>query len=144
MIFKKSIVFKYFILTVLFAVQTCIVSAQSQITGMVTSSDDGLGLIGVNIVVDGSGGGTITDIDGSYTINASPGDILVFSYTGFQRKEVTVGTDTKVDVVMDLASSMLDEVVVVGYGSMRKSDVTGSIISVRDDALTDVRSGNVI
>lgn len=117
----------------------------AQISGTVTSVEDNKEtLIGVNILIKDSSTGTTTDIDGKYTIDASPTDILVFSYTGFQDQEVLVGNRNTIDVVMQSNSTALDEIVVVGYGSMRKSDVTGSIVSVRDEALTDVRSGNVM
>ncbi|KAA3624252.1 MAG: SusC/RagA family TonB-linked outer membrane protein, partial [Bacteroidetes bacterium] len=69
---------------------------------------------------------------------------LIFSYTGYETQDIWVGNQTLINVLMQETSTDLGEVVVIGYGSMRKSDVTGSIISVKDEALTDVRAGNVL
>ncbi|MFK8164059.1 MAG: SusC/RagA family TonB-linked outer membrane protein [Lewinella sp.] len=116
----------------------------SQVSGVVTSSDSGETLIGVSIVKEGTSSGTISDIDGSYSVEAEEGDVLIFSYTGFSDQKITVGPERVINVALDTESALLDEIVVVGYGAMKKSDVTGSIISVRGDALTDIRSGNVM
>lgn len=116
----------------------------SQVTGVVTSGEDGETLIGVSIVKEGTSSGTISDVDGSFSVDAAEGDVLVFSYTGFSSKKVTVGPERVINVTLDTESALLDEIVVVGYGAMKKSDVTGSIVSVRDEALTDIRSGNVM
>lgn len=131
----------WFVLILVFSVPETLLA---QITGTVTSSDDNETLIGVNIIKKNTTQGTATDIDGKYTIDAATGDVLVYSYAGYQDKEIVVGLDRVINISLEPASTALDEVVVVGYGAMRKSDVTGSIISVRDEALTDVRSGNVI
>ncbi len=107
-----------------------------QISGVVTSSEDGLPLIGVNVVVKGTAVGTITDLDGSYAFNIdNAGDTLVFSYTGFADYEVAVNGQPTINVIMESASELLAEVVVIGYGTMRKSDLTGSVYSVRGDDL---------
>lgn len=129
----------FFILSMFFAQAAM---AQSTVTGMV-SSEDGEPLIGVNILIKNTDRGTITEYDGSYSIEALPSDTLEFSYIGFDPKLVPVGNQTTIDVTLTSRSNLFDEVVVVGYGTMRKSDVTGSIISVRDEALTDVKSVNV-
>lgn len=116
----------------------------AQVTGKVTAADNGEDLIGVTILIKNTSSGTVTDFEGNYSVNAKPTDVLVFSYTGYAEQEISVGNQKVIDVVMQVNSNALDEVVVVGYGSMKKSDVTGSIISVREEALTDVKSGNVI
>lgn len=116
--------------------------AQKSVTGTITDAE-GEPLIGVNILVKNMSTGTISDFNGSYQINVNASDTLVFSYTGYQPQEVLVGTQSVIDLVMNEAAELLSEVVVVGYGTMRKSDVTGSIISVRDEALSEVKSGNV-
>jgi len=131
------------ILALLFMMGASIVRAQ--ISGVVTSAEEGEPLIGVNIVFKGKAEGTITDFDGSYTLeSAKPGDVLVFSYTGYITKEIELGDQSRLDVALATNVEQLEEIVVVGYGSMKKSDVAGSIISVRDEALTDVRAGNVL
>ncbi len=112
------------------------------VTGIV-SSKDGEPLIGVNILIKNTDQGTVSEYDGSFTVEAAPSDTLQFSYIGFDPKEVPVSDNSYLEVQLESRSNLFDEVVVVGYGTMRKSDVTGSIISVRDEALTDVKSGNV-
>jgi TonB-dependent starch-binding outer membrane protein SusC len=116
--------------------------AQFTVRGEVTDTG-GEPLIGVNVLIKGSGTGAITEIDGSYELVASESDTLVFSYIGYRTEEVPVVQGTNINVVLMEDAQALDEVVVVGYGTMRKSDVAGSIISVDDEALTDVKVGNV-
>ena len=109
---------------------------QKTITGTVTAEADGIALPGVNVIVKGTSNGTSTDFDGNYSINVDGNDaILVFSYIGYSSKEIAVSSSSTVNVALveDLAS--LDEVVVVGYGSRRKSDVTGAVSSVTTDEL---------
>jgi len=104
------------------------------VTGSVTSSDDGTELIGVNVFVKGTTTGTITDMNGNYSLEVSGGDaVLVFSYIGYVVQEITVGNQTAINVVLQVDIAALDEVVVVGYGTMMKSDVTGSLSSVRSE-----------
>lgn len=130
------------ILTFLFGVGCCLEVAAQQISGQVTDVA-GDPLIGVNIVIKDHASGTTTDIDGQYQLQAEPGSILVFSYIGYEVEEVEVGNSNTLNVVLNESAQALDEVVVVGYGTMKKSDVAGSIVSIRDEALTDVKSGNV-
>ena len=105
------------------------------ITGTITSADTGEPLIGANVLIKGTSTGTVTDIDGRYAIEANEGDILAISYTGYSDTEVTVGAQTVIDVSLS-EGSVLDEVVVVGYGSRKKSDVTGAVSSVKTEELT--------
>lgn len=111
--------------------------ARYPITGTV-SSEDGEPLIGVNIQVKGTSRGTITDLDGKYTIELSGAeDVLIFSYTGFQPQEVVVGNRTAIDVIMLADNTVLDEVVVVGYGSQKKSTLVGSVAQVTADEISE-------
>ncbi len=103
---------------------------QRVITGAVRD-EAGNPLLGVNIQVRGrSGVGTVTDMDGTYSIDADEGDVLVFSYIGFTTQEQTVDARENIDVTLLEDVTGLQEVVVVGYGTMRKSDLTGSLASV--------------
>lgn len=104
---------------------------------------EGIPLIGANVILKNKATGTVTEVDGTYKVQASASDTLVFSYTGYVEQEVPVGNQTEINITMSTDAEVLGEVVIVGYGTMRKSDVTGSIVSVRDEALTDVKSGNV-
>ncbi len=108
------------------------------ITGRVTSGDDGSGLPGVNIVVKGTSYGTVSDIEGNYSIDVpDESSVLVFSSVGFVMQEITVGNQAVVDIVLSPDLTSLEEIVVVGYGTMRKSDVTGSVTSVTPEELVD-------
>ncbi|WP_158651391.1 SusC/RagA family TonB-linked outer membrane protein [Pseudotamlana carrageenivorans] len=106
------------------------------ITGIVSSENEGLPLPGVNVLIKGTTNGTVTDFNGGYTINASAKDVLVFSYLGYLNKEVLVD-DNKAEINVKLKEDLtaLEEVVVVGYGTKKKSDLTGSVSVVDvDDA----------
>ncbi len=103
------------------------------VTGKVTFENESLP--GVNILIKDATTGTITDIDGKYQIIASPEDVLVFSYVGFLSEEVQVGNQSEIDVILSPNLSSLEEIVVVGYGEMKKSDVTGSVVSVKGEDL---------
>jgi len=104
---------------------------QKTITGVVTAEADGLGLPGVNVIVKGTSTGASTDFDGNYTINVSGNDaILTFSYIGYVSKDVTVGGNNTVNVTLAEDLAALDEVVVVGYGTRKKSHLTGAIAKV--------------
>ncbi len=124
---------------------------QKTVTGKVTD-EDGQPLPGVTVIVKGTHQGTVTDIDGNYTITDVPENtILQFSFVGMRAQEVEVGSQSSVDVVMLQDSIGLDEVVAIGYGTMKKSDITGSVSSVNMESLknqpvrglSDMLSGRV-
>ena len=104
-------------------------SIQSTITGTVTD-DMGAPLPGANVVVKGTTNGTQTDFDGNYSITASNTDILVFSYIGFAKQEIPVNGQTTINVQMAEDASQLAEVVVTGYSTQTRGDITGSVASV--------------
>lgn len=102
------------------------------VSGKVTDAQGGASLSGVSVIVKGSKTGTSTDGSGSYSLSVPNGATLVFSSVGFQNEEVAVGDRTTVDVVMTaMAGSNLNEVVVVGYGTVRKRDLTSAVTSVK-------------
>ena len=112
------------------------------VRGIVLDSS-GSSLVGVNVVVKGTSRGTITDIDGRFTLEANSGDILVFSYIGHLNKEMPVKENKDVKVILKEDTKTLDEVVVVGYGTSRKKDITGSVASVKSKELNMVTSSSV-
>lgn len=118
---------------------------ERNITGKVTSSD-GTPIPSVNVLVKNTARGTTTDFDGLYSIKASENDILVFSFISMKTKEVVVGLSDVIDVILEDDTSLLDEVVVIGYGAAQKRDLTGSITSIKSaeilkqPALTPVQS----
>lgn len=105
------------------------------VTGKVTSVE-GEELPGVNIIIKGTTVGSVTDISGNYTLSVSgPDAVLVFSYVGYVSEEVTVGTQSVIDVVLTPNIESLSELVVIGYGTTRKSDITGSVSSIKAEEL---------
>jgi len=104
---------------------------QKTITGVVTSADDGGTLPGVTVKIKGSDQGTVTDINGQFSIEAGPTDVIVFSFIGFSDQEVTVGTQTTFNVKLATSAQVMDEVVVVGYGTQKRSEVTSAIATVK-------------
>jgi TonB-dependent starch-binding outer membrane protein SusC len=114
------------------------VSAQNRtVTGKVTDVADGSGLPGVSIVVQGTSKGTTTDAEGAYSIDLVTGeDILVFSFIGYKTQSIAVGDRAVVDLPMEDDATELTEVVIVGYGEQRKSDITGATATVKGEELT--------
>ena len=104
----------------------------------------GESLIGVSVVVEGTTNGTITDFDGQYSIAATEGDVLVFSYIGMETEQRTVGVNHVIDVTLEESSVMLTETVVIGYGSAKKRDLTGSIASFKGADVADRPATNPI
>lgn len=112
------------------------VQQQKQIKGVVKDAKTDEPLIGANVVVKGTTTGTITDLDGAYSLQVPENVTVVFSYIGYKPQEVVVGTQSVINVDLAVDGENLDEVVVVGYGVMRKSDLTASITSVKGEELT--------
>jgi len=103
---------------------------QVTVSGTVTDKEDNSPLIGVTVSIVGTSSGTITDIDGNYSLSvAGPETTLAYSYTGYGSREIKVGQQTRIDLAM-VAGTDLDEIVVIGYGTVKKSDVTGAVSSV--------------
>ncbi|TMM53383.1 TonB-dependent receptor [Maribacter algarum] len=114
--------------------------AQTQISG--TVSDELGPVAGANILVKGTTTGTQTDFDGNFTIEASPEDVLSISYLGYATQEVVVGEQTMISVTLIEDAAALDEVVVIGYGSRKRSDVTGAVSSVKSQYIEQQSAGD--
>lgn len=141
---KKMVIL--FVTVILFSSFSMDISAGNEqgqvkkITGMVKDAG-GEAVIGANVVVKGTTNGTITDINGDYTLEGVPANgTLLISYIGYLTREEPVNNRTQITIVLMEDTKMLDEVVVVGYGTMRKSDVTGSIGVAKGDELTKTQS----
>ncbi len=111
--------------------------AQKTVTGTVTDAESDFPLPGVNIAIQGTFTGTATGLDGTYSIRVNEGDVLVFTFVGYLPQEVTVGAQDVIDITLEEDVALLEEVVVVGYGTQTKADVTGAVGSV------DVEAANV-
>lgn len=113
------------------------------ITGKVKSSDDGQSLVGVSISVKGKSTGTISDINGAYSISAIAGDFVVFSYIGYQKEEIKVGNATTLDITLNPDLATLNEVVVVGYGTQSRKNITSAIGKLNTEVLANAPRANV-
>ena len=118
-------------------------STNAQTVSGVVKDNSGEALIGVNVLVKGATTGTTTDFDGKYSLNATSSDVLVFSYIGFESQEVLVGNQTNIDIVLSEDSKTLDEVVVVGYGTRKKSHNTGAIAQVGGKDIAAIQANRV-
>ena len=109
------------------------------ITGTVTAATDGGELPGVNVLVKGSSVGTVTDVNGTYSINVANGDdVLVFSSIGYLTQEIAVNGRSTIDIALAEDVQSLEEIVVIGYGTQRSKDVTGSVATVDQQAIENV------
>jgi len=116
-----------------------------QITGRVTG-EDGQGIPGVNIQIKSTARGTTSDVNGNYRLSVpeQAGSVLVFSYIGYITQEVPIGTQSTINTTLSVDNKTLSEVVVVGYGTQRKRDVTGSVVSVSETTLKEVPAPNLL
>ncbi|MCP9757640.1 SusC/RagA family TonB-linked outer membrane protein [Lacihabitans sp. CCS-44] len=102
----------------------------SKVTGKVTSADDGSGLPGVSVLVKGTTKGTQTDYNGAYSIEVASNQTLVFTFIGMQQQEVLVGAKSMIDVALQNDDNQLEQLVVIGYGTQSRKDLTGSISTI--------------
>lgn len=117
-------------------------NAQTTIKGKVTEPNNEV-LIGVSVSINNTTKGVITDVDGNYSIQANPTDVLVFSFVGYESQNITVGNQTTVNVALAEDAAVLEEVVVVGYGVTKKRDLTGAVGQIDAKQLEDVPASRV-
>ena len=108
---------------------------QQAVTGKVTD-ENGAAIPGASVLIVGTSRGTTTDFDGIYSIEANNGDEIQFSYLGFATKTITVGASNTINITLEETTSSLDEVVVIGYGSRKKKDITGAISTLNAEEIT--------
>ncbi|NCU36608.1 TonB-dependent receptor [Candidatus Falkowbacteria bacterium] len=121
---------KLLLLLMLIAGFTSAWAQQKTVTGTVTDNADGTTLPGVNVLIQGTFTGTVTDVNGFYTIQAAPDDVLEFSFIGYEKQEQLVGSQSVINVALSPVTTFLDQVIVVGYGQLLKSQVVGAITKV--------------
>lgn len=115
----------------LFALLTFSVTAQERsITGKVTDASSKEALVGVTVLIEGTYTGTVTDYDGKYSIKATPGSKLVFSFVGYTSQTLAVNQQSTLNIALAMETQGIDEVVVIGYGTVKKSDATGAVSTV--------------
>jgi TonB-dependent starch-binding outer membrane protein SusC len=135
---------KFYLILALCIITPYIALAQEiTITGKVTDNENGWPLPGVNIVIKGTRTGTITDLDGNYSLKADKNAILTFSFVGYSTEEVVVKGRTNINIALAAEVSMIDETVVIGYGTVKKNDVTGAISSVQSEDIADLAAANL-
>ncbi|MFD1818468.1 iron complex outermembrane recepter protein [Pseudarcicella hirudinis] len=117
-----------------------VANAQTLISGKITDRKSGAGVPGVNVVVKGTSKGTSTNQEGKFSLSAPSNAILVISSVGYKKQEVSAGNKTEINISLEEDISALGEVVVVGYGSQKKKDLTGSIVSINSE---DFQKGNI-
>ncbi len=118
------------------------VNQQRTVTGIVTDAS-GEPLVGVSILIAGSSMGVVTDVDGRFSISASPDDTLEFSYVGMQSVEMSVGNQSVINIVMREDATLIDELVVIGYGSVKKSNLSGAVSTVSAKDIQKLPAANV-
>lgn len=128
--FQKAVLLTFFAL-----LSSSVLFAQIQVKGTITDAARNP-LIGVNVIEKGTTNGTVTDLDGSFALRVqSSNSLLALSYIGFQSQEILVGDQTQFSIVLVEDTRSLDELVVVGYGTQAKKDITGSVAVVKAEDL---------
>lgn len=141
----KRIFTKFSVLTFLCLLIINVASAQNiTVKGVVTDSQDNSTLPSVSVTVKGTTTGTQTDVTGKYSISAPANATLVFTYIGYTIQEVPVTNRTAINIALTSSSQQLEQVVVVGYGTQRKIDVTGSVASLKGDEISKQASQNPV
>ncbi len=138
----QKLIRNVFILFLLMGLSTVLVNAQTTISGNITD-ENGESLAGVTVLEKGTGNGTITDMNGDYSITVAEDAVLVVSYVGYISEEFTVQGRTDFNVILVPDMIGLEEIVVVGYGSVKRSDLTGAVGTVRPEELTQLATINV-
>lgn len=134
---------------ILFTLTLCVMYVLSygqgrEITGVVTDAETSDPLIGVTVLVEETGTGTVTDFEGNFSVTAETGNTLVISYTGYTPQRVVVGTEDNYNVELSFGSVALEEVVVVGYGTQRNKDLTSAISTIKSDDITKTPSSQAM
>ena len=131
---KRNVVSKFLLLWVVGMLLSVQVFAQGLTVKGVVKDNTGMGVIGANILVKGTTNGTITDFDGNFTLEAKKGDVIVISFIGYKTQELPAAATMNVTLQDD--TEVLEDVVVIGYGSVKKNDATGSVTAIKPDELS--------
>ena len=131
---KRNVVSRFLLLWVVGMLLSVQVFAQGLTVKGVVKDNTGMGVIGANILVKGTSNGTITDFDGNFTLEAKKGDVIVISFIGYKTQELPAVATMNVTLQDD--TEVLDDVVVIGYGSVKKNDATGSVTAIKPDKIS--------
>lgn len=122
-----------------FFLMTLSLSAQKNISGSITDFETGIPMPGVTVLVKGTNNGRATDFDGSFSILVNPDDTLVFSYIGYASQEILIGNQSALEIQMRVSQNALDEVVVIGYGTQTKKEITGAVGLVSAETIDQIK-----
>ena len=120
-----------------------VANAQTNVSGTVTD-ETGESLIGVNVLVVGTSTGTITDLDGNYELSVNPGASLIFSYTGYSSQTIVVGSQSTINITLAPNAELLEEVVVTGYSTQRKRDITGAVAVIDPNEMNQITASSFL
>lgn len=140
---RNARIFKSLRLLFLFFLIPALAFSQNISVNGVVKDIAGEPIIGVSVVESGTTNGTITDTDGKFSISVSPQGKLTFSFIGFVMQTINVSGRNRIDVILEEDNKMLEEVVVIGYGTQRKEAVTGSVASMQGNVIRQIQTGNV-
>ncbi|HEX8023511.1 carboxypeptidase-like regulatory domain-containing protein, partial [Mucilaginibacter sp.] len=141
---NQSFTLKKGLMTIMSLLLFVVVQAQTKkISGKVTADDDHSSLPGVSVTIKGTTQGGPTSADGTYTIQASPNDVLVFRFMGYGTQEITVGQQTMINIALKPDNKALNEVVVVGYGTQSRKSVTSAIATLDNKVLATAPRANI-
>ncbi|MDE5919227.1 MAG: TonB-dependent receptor, partial [Duncaniella sp.] len=133
-----------FCFSVIFALLAITAVAQNQLVSGTVTDESGEGVIGATVMVKGTKNGTATDIDGRFSLNIPPNSTLIFSYVGYATQEIPVDGKSEINVTLKESREMLDEVVVVGYGTVKRRDLTGAVSSMKNSDVVVAPTNNVM
>lgn len=131
------------LLLVLIQMTSPVLAQSSVVKGRITSSDEGEGLPGVSILEKGTTNGTVTDLDGNYSLSVDAGSTIVVSYIGYTTQEVAVGSRSEISLVLEPDVETLEEIVVIGYGTQKKASLSSAVTSVNIDDIQKLPGANV-
>jgi iron complex outermembrane receptor protein len=138
---KRALWLRYLILFLAFAAASVGYAQEVTLKGTVTDAADGSSIPGVTVVIKGTTTGTVTDIDGNYSLKVKQGDILAFSFVGYTTQEITVADQQTLNVSLATGVKSLNELVVIGYGTVKRQDATGSVATLGKE---DFNQGNIV
>ncbi|MDW7694895.1 TonB-dependent receptor [Flammeovirgaceae bacterium SG7u.111] len=133
----------HFLLVFLFLLPTSAFAQGGIVKGKIVSSDNSEPLPGAAVIIKGTSRGATTDIDGNFAVEAASSDVLVISYIGYETQEIPVGSQTMLNITLQLDIQALDEVVVIGYGTQTKKEVTGAVGSVKSEDLVKMTTSDL-
>lgn len=118
--------------------------AQTNLVRGTVKDETGTPMVGVNVVIKGTTNGTVTDANGKYQIDAKAGSVLAYSFIGYESREIIVGDQKEIDIQLSTGDLMVEDVVVVGYGTVKKSDISGSVASVNTETMMKKAPTNIL